>query len=735
MAFQPEKEDSAEKKLMKQAHKHFDRAYEYWNTFYKECQDTLKFIDGDQWDTQLKRNRLAQGLPCLTANQLPTYLNQITNESRQNCPSIQIDPLGDGADQDIAEAYADLIRSIEQASGSDTVYDNAGWYAAAIGLGFFRVVTEFENDTSMHQKLVIKAIQDPQTVLLDPNHLELDGSDSEFCFILSSMTKEDYKRQYADTMMTEQDFKGWPSDFGSNRNKWIEKDNVMIAEYYYKDYTTKTLYQLYSNQNGNLFTSYEKPSKEVLESGNIVIRNQRDVEVCTVKWCKLNGVEVLEETEWPGKCIPVIAVKGDETWINQDRKLRGAVKDAIDSQRVYNYNYSVMAETVSMAPKAPWVITAKQIENYEHLWRDTNNSTLACLVYNDVPGSQPPQRSNSEPAVQAAIAAMNQAGESIKTVFGMFGASIGQAGDNQEAFRTVLARQQASHTTTYHFYDNLAKAVAQCGEILVDVIPTYYADERSVQMIKENGEAYNTEINGDSGRDLTKGNYGVAVETGPSFATRRQDSVSHMIAFQEANPQIQLGDIIASESDWPGAKRIADRIRLMLPPAIQQAEAQDGNLTAEQRAQNATMQLTQMTQQLQQVQQQLQEVMTQHKADAEMIKTQHQEIILVKAESKLGLEKQDKELDIKKKQLVLDELETTLSYKVKLKELELAREQLEIDKGKLALDGVEVAADMNADMHDHTIKHHEAMIKVTSAVPKDATTGQDKDIGGVDVGN
>jgi hypothetical protein len=393
----------------------------------------------------------------------------------------------------------------------------------------------------------------------------------------------------------------------------------------------------------------------------------------------------------------------------------------------------MMAQAITMESKSQWILTGKQVENHEHLWRDANNSTLAYLTYNDIPGQQPPQRVSVEPAVQACIAAMHEASDAMKSVFGIFAAGLGQPGPGNEGFRTVLARQQQSHTTTYHFYDNLTKAVGRCGNILVETIPTYYSEERDVQLIKQNGSSSNTTING-PGRNLLNGTYGVVVETGPSYSTRRQDSVSHMLEFQAANPNVQLGDIIADESDWPGAKRIANRLRLMLPPEIQQAEQASGTLTTQQQAQQAIMQVKNLTVQLQQAQQNIQ-LLTQHnKTTDELVKQQHQEIIIEKASAKLSLEKHEKDTEIKKEQMKLDELETELSYRIKMKEIALQEKQMKLEEARLAIEATETMSGMAADVHDRTIEHHDRMTVIT-AVPKDDTTGLDKNLGGADLDN
>jgi hypothetical protein len=61
--------------------------------------------------------------------------------------------------------------------------------------------------------------------------------------------------------------------------------------------------------------------------------------------------------------------------------------------------------------------------------------------------------------------------------------------------------------------------------------------------------------------------YDVAVDVGPSYQTKRQESVESMTAFAQAAPQLvpQYADLYVQAMDWPNADQIAERVR---PPGI-----------------------------------------------------------------------------------------------------------------------------------------------------------------------
>src|ERR1019366_1049522 len=87
--------------------------------------DDLKFRAGEQWPDEIKRDRDEYHRPCLTINQLPQYGRQITNDLRQNRPSLTCSPVNDDADLETAEIIQGIFRHIEYDSNADIAYDTA----------------------------------------------------------------------------------------------------------------------------------------------------------------------------------------------------------------------------------------------------------------------------------------------------------------------------------------------------------------------------------------------------------------------------------------------------------------------------------------------------------------------------------------------------------------------------------------------------------------------------------
>ena len=110
--------------------------------------------------------------------------------------------------------------------------------------------------------------------------------------------------------------------------------------------------------------------------------------------------------------------------------------------------------------------------------------------------------------------------------------------------------------------------------------------------------------------DLGVGRYDVTVSVGPSFQTRRQAGLDAMVQFVQAYPDAfpMIGDLLADNMDFPGAKQLAARLKKMLPEQLQD-QMDPSQIPPE------------VQQHLQQLEAQLQQVMQAYEQAQEAIKT------------------------------------------------------------------------------------------------------------------
>lgn len=604
-----EEKDSSHEDVLEVAKQRYALAEEAWKSIFEAGLDDLRFLSGEQWRVDDRNAREAEGRPCLTVNKLPQYSRQVVNDQRQNKTSIKISPVDDGADIETADIFQGLIRAIEQRSKADSAYGRAFEGAVENSFGFFRVRTDYCDAESFDQDAIIDMIADPFLVKFDPFFREADGSDANWAFVESNYSKDDYCKEHPDSELSAADA-DWRALSQDNTQGWLTDKSVRVCEYYCKEFEKKALVKL---SDGNVIEKESFQEGMLNEYGMpIVVVAEKVVSVPIVHHYKINAVEVLEETIFPGLYIPVIPVLGKEIIVSGQRIFESLIRHAKDPQRMLNYWVTCETEAIALAPKAPWLVAEGQIPpEYQEMWRTANQKNHAFLPYKptDIKGQPvpPPQRNAFEPPVQAITNARMQSSEDLKATTGMYDAGIG-APSQEVSGIAIQRRNTQSQTSNFHFIDNLSKSIAHCGRILVDIIPKIYDTERAVRIIGSEGQEEIIKLNAifqHKGEEklyrLDIGRYDVSVDTGPSYATKRQEAVAALLSLIQSVPSIAgvTGDLLVKSLDIPGGTEIAERLKKTLPPGI----ADDANqkpLPPEIQAQMAQMGQTiqMLTQQL-----------------------------------------------------------------------------------------------------------------------------------------
>ena len=538
----------------------------------QEALDDLKFSSGDQWPVEVQNSRNLEARPCLTINKLDGFIRQVCNQQRQARPRMKAHSMNSAANAKVADILTGIFKHIEVNSDADTAYDTAFEFAVRMGWGYYRVLTDYVREDSFDQEIYIEPISNPFTVYFDPNSRMPDGSDAETCLITEVMSKKEFRAQYPN------------ADDGGNFNNrgtgdadadWIMKEDIRIAEWWSTE-RKKTKLLLLSD--GTQVFKDEAPSPELMAAAGITIVSERDTLRKVIKWCKLTGLEVLEESTWMGKYIPIVPVYGQQITIDDKRKKYGLVRMAKDPQRMYNYWRTALTESVALAPKAKWLLAEGQDEGHENEWAQANIKAAPVLRYKqkDIEG-QPapvPTRLQPEPPPAGIVEATNSINNDLQTVVGIFDSN--QFAQGNQSGKAIRGQQMQIDMTNFHYYDNLTRSLKHTGRIILDLIPKIYDKERVMRIIGYDNRPEMVTINqrtvDESGvekilNDVTTGEYDVFMDTGPGYQSKRQEAVESMVPLLQSNPELfqAAGDLVFRNMDFPGADVIADRLAAMNP--------------------------------------------------------------------------------------------------------------------------------------------------------------------------
>lgn len=577
--------------------------------------------------------------PCLTINKLPQHVRQVTNDQRQNRPSGKVIPADDKADIEVAEIFNGMVRHIEYMSDADVAYDTACENQVAYGEGYIRLLTEYESPNSFDQNIKIGRIRNSFSVYMDPTIQDPCGSDAKWCFVTEDVLLEDFERMFPDA----QPVSSLQAQSVGNESyaPWLSVDTIRIADYYYVEHEKATLNLYY----GNVSAIKGSPEDQQMVQLGMKPIKSRIVDIKKVKYCKINGFEVLESNDWAGDWIPVVRVVGNEFEIDGRIHVSGIVRNAKDAQRMYNYWVSQEAEMLALAPKAPFIGYGGQFEGYEQQWKTANTTNWPYLEVNpDVTdgagGTLPlPQRAQPPMASSGLLQAKAGASDDIKSTTGQYDSSLG-ATSNERSGKAIMARERQTDTGTYHYVDNLARAVRHITRQIINLVPKLYDTQRVARIMGEDGSPDSAKIDPTQAEPVKKivdqngieidkiynpgvGTYDVMVTTGPSYMTKRQEALESMGQLLQGNPQLWAvaGDLFIKNMDWPGAQEMAKRFAKTIDPKLMEDGDKDPALqAAEQQMQAMAKEMEQMHGMLQNVSKSIEMKDIEIKENANLIK-------------------------------------------------------------------------------------------------------------------
>ncbi len=573
----------------------------------------------EQWDDWARKTRT--GRPMHTLDRTNQYIQHVVNKNRERKTSAEIMPADSKADVEVAKRIKGIIRHIEYTSRADIAWDTAADHQARGGLGWVRVTPKIVNPDMNEQEILIQRVTDPTSCLLDANSTEPDGSDSMQGFAETVFTKKAFERSYPKAKLLSFDTEGWYSE-----------DSVRICEYF-KVVEKKSNRLTVSMPDGQTLTvgedEYWDLAAKIGFQPQLVdqfVANNR-----TVKWCKLSGAEILEETEYPSQWIGLIPVIGHEIWIEGKRYLCGLVRRLMDGQRLHNYEMSALTEALMVQPKAPFMVSGRAVDGREDEWQRLNSGNPAYLTYNDMDDNGQPVSAPirlSPPNFPVAYAnSANMAVLEMEAAVGMPKAALGIQ-SNAISGRAKLADKDAGDTATFHFSDNMRVAKEHTYRIVLDMLPRVYSGRRQAKILGEDDQQSSVQIDDEgpavqrqggkvSAINLGVGRYDVRVKVGPSFTTIREELGVKLQELGKGNPVLAaaLMPMMMKLNDLPEADKIARVAIAMLPPEVQKAyhEEDTAEMPAAAKSQidQQGQQITQMAQAMDQAAKVIQDLQSQ----------------------------------------------------------------------------------------------------------------------------
>lgn len=563
-----------------------ERAHETYNFDTEQRRRVVEdmkftFVSGHQWDKHLTAKR--KNRPCYESNRIRQLVRSVTGQQLKNKPQIKVRAVEDN-DVDTSEVYNGLIKNIEVQSSAENAYDTAMQWSTAGGYGILRVISEYEGPDTFNQCLKVKTVLDPMRYWCDPAAVEFDRSDARWWFVDDFIPLKEFKKRWPKAEPV-----AFDAPVDNLERDWVQRDDVRIAEYWYKEPETKTIHLL---SDGSVVDAedFAMIADEAAagfpgETGQptaepVTIKSSREVVIDCIYSCMVAGKGKLEEpTKWGGGMFPIVPQWGDLVMIDGKQIYSGMTRYGKDMQMIHNFEISTAVEVMAKLPNSPLMATPEQIKGLENYYERMGYDDPPVLLYNrDQKGGSEAPAPMRQPMANfpAAMVQMSQiATDELKASLGVYDASLG-ARSNETSGRAILARQAEGEVANFVYVDNQVKALKRLGEILVDAIPHYYDAERSIRILGEdNAEKFvkinHVTIDQQTGQqvmmnDLSRGKYDVTVTVGKSFDTARMELAEAAQALSaQPGPFGMLGQMMLMKSiDVPGMDEYVKAARRVL---------------------------------------------------------------------------------------------------------------------------------------------------------------------------
>ena len=530
----------------------------------EKCSESHRFIyeDGGQWEAGVANSMTNR--PKYTFDLVTPIIDQIAGSIEQASFGIRVKPIEDSDDK--KRLVEDIIRGIEVRSDSANIYSRAARNMIISGIAGWRVESDWIDDSSFHQDLIVRPISNfYKRVWFDPNSEMQDSSDAEYCFVLQSMTRK----------RAESEFEGFVSGLSGSVDDYSSCNNaekIMIGEVIYKK---REKVELVLMSDGSVYEdddNFKTVVDELALQGVFEARRRKTdkVKVCTRLFSSDRFLS--EEKDTPFKDLPVIPTYADFNVIDGGNYYRGLTSRLMDAQRVYNYAKSREIEEGALAPRRKIVMTHKQAAGQERKLATLNTNMDPVLLWNHDDNAPPPFEIGGASINPGLARVSDDAALTINKSAGLFSSNMGDNPGLQSGVAIELQQQKGDNGTSKYFKSQEI-AIRQTARVLLGAIPSVYDTKRILTVVGEDGQERTETVNdviidNQTGvpvevNNMARGKYDVDVKSGTSYKGRQQETVKAITEIAAVDPTVlQVGaDVLLSNISAPGVDTLAKRVR------------------------------------------------------------------------------------------------------------------------------------------------------------------------------
>jgi hypothetical protein len=591
----PEKEEEITRTQWERYERARDNGHLEYVRMAKRCDE---FYRGDQWDYEDAMRLEDEGRPALTINTILPTVNTILGEQSTRRADIQFKPRRGGIEE-TAHTLTKLYLQISESNKLDWVEQQVFSDGLIMdGRGYFDVRMDFSDHVEGEIRITAK---DPLDILIDPDAKDADPKTWNEVFETRWMTLDEieelYGKKCAERLLfvAENGMSFGPDSVEYQETRYGDTENA--DEYFGAGVPGDEEYR-----NVKSLRVVERQHKKLAHASFFVDPDTGDQRQCPDAWnerkCKKFAKDynltliskMVRKVRWTVTCDKVVlhddwSPYNDFTIVPFFAYFRrgrpfGVVRNLLSPQEQLNKIASQELHIVNTTANSGWMIESGSLvgmtaDDLEEHGAETG------LVLEYARGTNAPAKiqPNQVPTGLDRIAQKAQA--NIKAISGINDSMLGT--DSAEVSGIAIqAKQNRGAIMIQVPLDNLRKTRQYLAEKILNLVQTFYTEQRVIQVTNEQDPLKSREpmvINqmtpeGQIINDLTLGEYDVVVATMPARDSFDETQFAEAIALRSAGVAIP-DDAIVEYSHLAKKGELAKRIRVLTgqePPTPEQAE-------------------------------------------------------------------------------------------------------------------------------------------------------------------
>lgn len=547
------------------AQKHKDRLNEfkklveesesYWKPNVDTFNDSKKFI----FDTSITNPETLSkiGRPPLECNTIEAFISRLRGEFARHEPSISV-RAADGyeVDPDTIKTVENFMRAILLDADKNLFSYNI--YSDQIGGGYsiMKVVTEYQDSKHFNQVIKLAKPYDITKCGFDCMAKENHKGDARFWYEFSPKYIDELKNKYKHVNWDNIDSYGVDEEFN-----WFylneDRKVALICYFYEKQFRDKKLYlladgeRMYDDEYDKFIKDWNdrvERSEEIQQPPAIV--KSRDTQVCVVCRYVFSGNEMLEYTETDFEDANYIFVDGNSVEIKETpksktkQKVRSYAHHAFDLQKLRNFAMQTVAAKMEGMVMSTWLIANESMDT-NNLDSILENQVPRVVTYNCTAKERPdivvppPQLIQAQTMPPEVMEVFMMTDNMMQMILGPANPNI--AGQNDLSGKAVIELATQNNAAAMPEVVNYLGALSQAANVIVNLIPKYYATKRTIPVVNHEGKKDFITVNDKENPNSPMLKYPsnalqVTVEAGVNFSVQKSQALQQIIGLAQAMP-------------------------------------------------------------------------------------------------------------------------------------------------------------------------------------------------------